>query len=94
MSNLLSFPQDILYLCANYLLAKDDQNKKAFHFSFDWRISTSQENFAEWKKESQIISLKGKFAERFQNSSTFRSRILHPRLQLELCFDSSNEIDY
>jgi hypothetical protein len=98
MSTLFSLPQEVLYSCANYLLANDDQNKKVFHFSYDWRnfMNTNQEYLAEWKKESQIISLKGKFTERFQKSSAFRSSIIHriqyPRLQLELSFDPSNEI--
>jgi hypothetical protein len=99
MSSLFSFPQDIFYLFANYLLAKDDQNKKSFHFSYDWRnfMNTSKEYFAEWKKESQIISLNGKFAERFHKSSQFRDRILqtiqNPRFQLEVSFIFPNGVN-
>jgi hypothetical protein len=91
-SLLFSFPQDIFYLFANYLLVDDDQNKKIFHFSYDWRnfMNTSKVYFAEWKRESQIITLNWKFAERFQKSSYFRSRILqtiqNPLLQLDLFF--------
>jgi hypothetical protein len=91
-SLLFSFPQDIFYLFANYLLVEDDQNKKVFHFSYDWRnfMNTSKEYLTAWKKECQIITLTWKFAERFEKSSDFRSRILqtiqNPRLQLELSF--------
>jgi hypothetical protein len=91
-SLLISFPQDIFYLFANYLLVEDDQNKKVFHFSYDWRnfMNTSKEYLAAWKRESQVITLTWKFAERYQKSADFRFRILqtiqNPRLQLELSF--------
>jgi hypothetical protein len=71
-------PEEILLFLANYLFPTEEQNKKVFSFSQDWRnlINTSKEYFGEWKKQSQVIILHWNYADRFLRSSVFRERIL------------------
>jgi hypothetical protein len=51
-------------------------------------MNTNKEYFGEWKKRTQIITLKGLYAQKFNSSSSFRNRICgsfgNPLEQLEL----------
>jgi hypothetical protein len=73
-SSLLSLPQDILRLIANYFKTVEDQDKQIFQFPLDWRnfLDTSKEYFKQWKKESQLIDLSSDYADKFYQSKTFR----------------------
>jgi hypothetical protein len=97
MSGGLAFlPRDILSFITNYFLEKDDQNKKIFQFTLDWRnlMNTNQQYFGEWKKESQLVVVSGYNAERFYSSVDFREKIYRivesPRLQVDLVFNYSD----
>jgi hypothetical protein len=90
---LLSLPQDVLCSIANYLLPEPEQNKRIFHYSYDWRnfLNSNKEYFGKWKKESQILVLGDSDARRFRDLKEFRERIYqcieNPRFQLDVVFD-------
>jgi hypothetical protein len=96
-SNFLFLPQDILCTVANYLLPISEQNKRLFHYSYDWRnfMNSSKEYFGKWKKESQIIVLTDSDAKRFRDLKGFRERIYrcveNPRFQLDIVLDEKEE---
>jgi hypothetical protein len=77
-SYMVSLPRDLLFLIANYLLLKDQQNKLIFRYSFDWRnfINTSKEYFGEWKKQTQVIVLDSEYALKFLRLPEFSYRII------------------
>jgi hypothetical protein len=83
-------PPEILRLLANYFLKDEDQNKKIFWFSRDWRnfLNTNRQHFAKWKKESQLIVLHLPLASKFYSSSEVRERVAqyieNPREQIEI----------
>jgi hypothetical protein len=89
---LILLPDDILFFLANYLIPAEEQNKKIFSFSQDWRnfMNTSKEHFTTWKKQSQVISLNWNYADRFLRTSKIRERILstinNSQTQLDLNF--------
>jgi hypothetical protein len=89
MSCVVSVPRDLLFLVANYLLPKDQQNKLVFRYSHDWRnfINTNQEYFSEWKKQTQVIVLDSEYAVRFIRLPEFSDRI---RQQME---DSMQQLE-
>jgi hypothetical protein len=92
---LIFLPEEILLFLANYLIPTEDQNKKVFSFSQDWRnfMNTSKEYFGEGKIQSQVISLQWIYADRFLRSSKFRERILSTindsEKQIDLVFTAS-----
>jgi hypothetical protein len=93
VSSLIFLPRDILSFIANYFLVEEEQNKKIFPYSYDWRnfMNTSKHYFGQWKKESQLIVLSCPYVEGFYLSEEFQERILstieNPRLQLDLIFN-------
>jgi hypothetical protein len=95
---ILALPWELLHFLANYLLPKDEQSKRFFKFSSDWRIfmNTSKHHLSEWKKRSQLIVLKSPYTEKFRRSSLFRERILQlvedPWEQIEFHFGFSFDL--
>jgi hypothetical protein len=94
---LLSLLQDILRSIANYLLTESSQNKRIFHYSYDWLnfLNSNKEYFGKWKKESQIIVLAGANARRFHDLKQFRERIYqcveNSRFLVDIIFDKLDE---
>jgi hypothetical protein len=90
---LFFLPQDILRCFTNYLQPESSQNRRTFHYCYDWRnfLNTSKEYFGEWKKESQILVLPDLETKRYRDSAEFRQRINqcveNPRFQVDLAFD-------
>jgi hypothetical protein len=89
----LSLPQDILCSIANNLLPLHEQNKRIFHYSYDWLnfLNSSKEDFGKWKKESQIIVLTDSDARRFRDLKEFREKVYqcieNPHFQLDVVLE-------
>jgi hypothetical protein len=89
---IFALPRDVLRTVANYLLENEEQNKQIFSFNSEWRnfMNSSKEQFWEWKIRSQIVILRGIYAEQFSQSREFRERISQtiqkPEEQLKLAF--------
>jgi hypothetical protein len=87
-------PRDVLALVANFVLPENEQNKRIFHYNFDWRkfMSTSKQHLQEWKRSSQLVALTNTYSEKFRISLVFRDTvsriIISPLEQLELKFNS------
>jgi hypothetical protein len=77
MPGIDSIPRELIFLLANYLLPKKEQNKQVFNFSCDWLylFSTSKKLFGEWKKQSRLVVMASFYAKRYSMSSLFRSRV-------------------
>jgi hypothetical protein len=76
MSRVVSLPRELLFLIANYLLPKEEQNKLIFRYSHDWRNFTSKESFSEWKKQTQVVVLESEYALKFIRSLEFSHRVI------------------
>jgi hypothetical protein len=91
----LSLPQEIIRLIANYFKTEEDQNKQIVPFPLDWRnfLDTNKEYFGQWKKESQLIDLSPDYAVKFYESNKFRvmvtQLVVNPRLQINIQFRNS-----
>jgi hypothetical protein len=89
---IFALPRDVLRTVANYLLENEEQNKQIFSFNSEWRnfMNSSKEQFWEWKIQSQIVILRGIYAQQFSQSREFRERISQtiqkPEEQLKLAF--------
>jgi Leucine-rich repeat (LRR) protein len=92
-SAIFFLPRDVLALVANFLLPENEQNKRIFKYSFDWRnfMNSSKEHLTEWKHRSQIVALTPSSSEKYRISSVFRETvsqiIINPLEQLELKLD-------
>jgi hypothetical protein len=93
-ASIVRFPEQVLYLTANYLLPAEEQGKLIFRFSFDWRsfMNTSKSMLVKWKRKSRLVVLNTFYSERFRECEQFREfivRMVHSPLdQLELNFQA------
>jgi hypothetical protein len=92
-SGIFALPTDILALVANFLLPENEQNKRIFKYSFDWRkfMNTNKEHLKEWKRRSNLIALTQVYSQKYRKISVFREIIsqviINPLEQLELKYD-------
>jgi hypothetical protein len=88
-------PRDVLALVANFLLPENEQHKRIFKYSFDWRnfMITSKRHLEDWKCNSQLVALTPYYSDKFGKSSVFREAVsqivINPLEQLELKFTST-----
>jgi hypothetical protein len=77
MSLILWLPQELLHLIAHYFLPPEQHYKRVFKYRVDWKnfMNASKGLFGIRKRESQVISLKDRYAEKFFVSSQFRERV-------------------
>jgi hypothetical protein len=77
MPFILWLPQELLHLIAHCFLPQEQHYKQVFKYRVDWKnfMNTSKYHFGKWKKESQVITLKDRFAEKFFVSTRFRQRV-------------------
>jgi hypothetical protein len=95
-SSLICLPRDILGFVANYFLDEENQNKSVFRYPLDWMnfMSSSNEYFGQWKRESQLITIPLPYSELFYTSAEYREKIFrsveNPGAQVQLGFAYQN----